>query len=67
MSKRACSIPGCNTTSQALGWCNKHYHRWRTTGDPTATKYDQHESPKRLTGRWILNPRKRIHEYQETN
>lgn len=32
--------PGCSicgrTPVQARGWCNAHYQRWRTTGDPQA-------------------------------
>jgi hypothetical protein len=35
MSKRTCSIDGCEVPAIARGWCRKHYYRWKRTGDPT--------------------------------
>lgn len=29
-----CSIDGCERKLYGWGWCNKHYQRWRTHGDP---------------------------------
>ena len=29
-----CSIEGCDKGVKGRGWCNKHYKRWRTHGDP---------------------------------
>lgn len=34
MPKATCSVDGCTSPIQARGWCPKHYHRWRRTGDP---------------------------------
>ncbi len=35
---KVCSLDGCSKPHQARGWCRKHYHRWRSTGDPLKTK-----------------------------
>lgn len=37
MAKK-CAIRGCAQPSRKRGWCNKHYTRWRTHGDPTIRK-----------------------------
>jgi hypothetical protein len=29
-----CSIPECDNASTRRGWCQKHYKRWQTHGDP---------------------------------
>lgn len=29
-----CSIPDCGITSRVRGWCDKHYARWKRTGNP---------------------------------
>lgn len=78
--KPACSIPDCGKPSIARGWCSRHYTRWHRHGDPLATTTARREprpadgedrpdrdSPNRLTGQWVLNPRTLIREYQETN
>ncbi len=33
-NSNSCKIAGCNTPVKARGWCNKHYSRWRSNGDP---------------------------------
>lgn len=36
MSKRTCSIDGCDGEHVARGWCDTHYSRWRIRrGDPS--------------------------------
>lgn len=32
--RRECTIDGCDKSVLALGYCNKHYLRWRRHGDP---------------------------------
>lgn len=31
---KTCSIDGCEKRQWARGWCQMHYYRWRTSGDP---------------------------------
>lgn len=31
---KTCSIDGCTGKHKAYGWCNKHYQRWCSHGDP---------------------------------
>ena len=33
MTKRTCTIDGCESKHEARGWCIKHYTRWRQHGD----------------------------------
>lgn len=33
MSKRTCSVEGCDKPHEARGWCAAHYRRWRIHGD----------------------------------
>lgn len=41
MAHGTCSIEGCDTEDDLRrGWCNRHYARWRTHGDPTVTVLD---------------------------
>lgn len=34
MTHRTCKIDGCGRKHYARGYCNKHWQRWRTHGDP---------------------------------
>lgn len=34
---RTCSIEDCRNRHFGRGWCEKHYNRWRKTGDPART------------------------------
>lgn len=34
MSKRTCSIDGCDKGVKGRGWCSQHYTRWLRHGDP---------------------------------
>jgi hypothetical protein len=33
-----CKIPNCVKPAKKRGWCEMHYCRWRSTGDPLKTK-----------------------------
>jgi len=35
---RVCAIAGCDREVWGHGWCQKHYTRWRRTGDPTLAR-----------------------------
>ena len=34
MASDTCSVVECGLPVKARGWCNKHWYRWRKTGDP---------------------------------
>lgn len=34
MSKKPCSVEGCERSAKARGWCPPHYMRWKRHGDP---------------------------------
>jgi hypothetical protein len=42
---RTCDIKGCKEPHEARGWCSKHYHRWRTWGDPLHTRRGAARTP----------------------
>lgn len=51
MASEACSIEGCaNTGKMRRGWCNTHYHRWKTHGDPEYTRPQKFCSVRGCTG-----------------
>jgi hypothetical protein len=33
-----CSVPECGRPVTARGWCNKHWKRWRRSGDPLGVR-----------------------------
>ena len=33
--KPVCSVEQCDRPARCRGWCDKHYYRWATHGDPT--------------------------------
>ena len=35
---KVCLIRGCSAAHRARGYCNKHWQRWRSTGDPLKVK-----------------------------
>lgn len=37
MTKRTCTVEGCERPHNARGWCGPHYTRWHKYGDPTAS------------------------------
>ena len=45
MTKRTCSIDGCDGGVDARGWCSKHWKRWRNHGDPLATHQPRGANP----------------------
>lgn len=38
MSKRICSIEGCERPARSRGWCHMHYERWRRNGAPESLR-----------------------------
>jgi Mor family transcriptional regulator len=34
--EKVCEVPNCDRSYYGRGYCNMHYQRWRTHGDPTA-------------------------------
>ncbi len=38
MSERTCTIGECSGRVVARGWCDKHYCRWKRTGDPNLSR-----------------------------
>lgn len=45
MASMKCSIADCPTTAYARGWCQKHYTRWKRTGDPEKVIHAYREPP----------------------
>lgn len=65
----ACAVPGCQCPSSARGYCATHYSRWNKYGNPVEPdhRFDDPDSPRRLTGQWVLDPRRRVLVYQEAS
>lgn len=36
LSRKPCSVSGCDRPHHARTWCLSHYMRWRNHGDPLA-------------------------------
>jgi HNH endonuclease len=47
-----CSIPDCGRPHKGLGWCSKHYFRWKRHGDPLYRDAEA-PAPKRAAIKWI--------------
>jgi len=45
-----CSIEGCTQPAKTRGWCNKHYLRWWTHGDPHAVQQRERGTGMMLRG-----------------
>lgn len=45
--KGTCAVPGCTTPARKRGWCDTHYRRWLTHGDPLAPKAKPGPKPAR--------------------
>lgn len=48
--KKSCSVTDCQTPSRKLGFCEKHYRRYKTHGDPLFSKYRTGSLEERLKG-----------------
>ena len=46
-----CTVRGCDRPHVARGYCNTHYHRWLTHGDPTAVTQRQGGKPLMVVAR----------------
>lgn len=55
MTKRTCSINGCERFHQALGLCDRHYARARKGGDPHAPDQIQGDDAARLRSHTATN------------
>lgn len=45
MTKRICSVPGCERAHEAHGYCRAHYRRWQQTGDPGPVEIQRKSPP----------------------
>lgn len=67
MSKRTCTIEGCEKRINARGWCNTHYERWRrhgSTDDPTPTAQERFQRyVDRTDGCWLWTGLQDRHGY----
>lgn len=42
--KKKCSVEECTEHSRSKGYCNRHYQKWRTYGNPRASKPREYQS-----------------------
>jgi hypothetical protein len=43
--KKTCKEDGCERNARKRGWCQMHYKRWQTHGDPTIVGKKQPKGP----------------------
>lgn len=57
-TKKTCSVPSCEGSVMARGWCWKHYNRWREHGDPEKVlrRVDKRPWPQRLMSSFVTTP-----------
>lgn len=53
-SPRICKIEDCEKAAIARGWCQMHYCRWKTHGNPET-----------IGKQWKLTPKERLYQYIE--
>lgn len=41
MTDRVCKVDECTSPPVGRGWCNKHYRRWKRTGDPLKVAWER--------------------------
>lgn len=47
-AERICSIEGCGKAVSCRGWCNKHYQRWKSNGDPNKVRLIKNDDTSRF-------------------
>lgn len=47
---KTCSIDGCSNDVHCRNWCDKHYRRWHTHGEPTESLLPRRESVCSISG-----------------
>lgn len=49
-----CSVKGCGQKTHGRGWCNLHYKRWKTHGDPLVRLIrDAGQGTPHISGYWV--------------
>jgi hypothetical protein len=63
---RMCTVEGCAGKHYARGWCNQHYNRWRTHGDPLVATTDKGVPiEERLRKNVLIDPETGCWEWQK--